>query len=153
MNAYKIMMFILLFSFSVTIVNGLQIYSSAGNIDPEGIDFADGEVTNYTTWDAVWAIIGQDLTIAVIGGIIAGSIAHWTAGVPGDKAFLYSSFVTFYLAKCIGVIQVFWSIAKVADASVKAPILVGVIIFSLVVAVSLYSFLMQLIGGPWQSME
>jgi len=156
MNAYKIMVFILLFSFSVTIVTGLNIYSSSGNVHPEGINFTDGEVTNYETWDVLWGLMGRDLTLAVVSGAIAGAIAKWIAGVPGDRAFLYSSFVTFYLAKTAGAIQVFWAIAQTAaqhGTEIKTAILVGVIIFSAVVALSLFSFLMQLIGGPWQSME
>ena len=156
MNAYKIMLVILLFSFSVTIVYVLNIYYSAGIVDPEGISFSDGEIANYTSWDALWEVMGRDLTIAVIGGIIAGSIAHWAAGVPGDKAFLYSSFVTFYLAKTTSAIAVFWSYGNVAGlygTNIKAAVLVGVIIFSVIVAISLFSFLMQLIGGPWASME
>jgi len=158
MNAYKIMLFILLFSFCVSIVNGLQIYSTTSVYanDTYGVNITNNEIQNYNSWDAIWSIIGSALVISIASGIISGSLANWITGVPGDKAFLYSTFMTFYVVKCAEAIQIFWNIGHVASqrgSTIGNPIYLGVILFSLVCVLALLSFLMQLIGGPWYSME
>ena len=156
MNAYKIMLFIMIFSFCVSAVTYLNIYNTAGGIVETDRNFSTNR-TVYTSFDAIWDIIGFDALTSVILGAIAGSLANWITGVPGDKAFLYSTFATFYLTKCGRAIAIFWSIGTYTSSSgseaVSNAVYIGVIIFSFVVAISLFSFLLQLIGGPWYSME
>lgn len=147
MNAYKIMLFILLFNLSLSAVTTLNIYSAAGTVHP-GENLSVG---SYSSFSAVMDFIGWDLFTSFIVGAIAGVFLAFK--VPGDSAFVYSTFSTFYLVKTQDALSVFWQMGETADSSVQTAILVGCVIFTFIVLIALISFIMQLVKGPWASMD
>jgi hypothetical protein len=145
------MMFILLFNFSISIVTGLSIYKTAGAVSPP----SDMDVHGYSSVSAIMDLIGWDLFYSFIGGAIAGVFVAYGLKVPGDSAFVYSTFSTFYVVKARSAVQIFWAIGNNDSISYtgQLAILFGCVIFTFVVMVALLSFLMQLVKGPWSGME
>jgi hypothetical protein len=144
------MMFLLLYNFSLSIVSGLSIYKNTHVSAPSGYD-----VETYTTQAMIMDLIGWDLITSFLGGAIAGVFLAYGLKVPGDSAFVYSTFGTFYIVKASDAIAIFWDLAKAGStpSEVKLAILFGVVIFTFVMAVALLSFIMQLVKGPWSGME
>jgi len=149
MNAYKIMLFIIIFNISVSAVTTLNIYSSAGNVHPSE-DFSS---TGYSGVQAVMDFVGWDLFASFITGAIAGVFLAYGLKVPGDSAFVYSTFSTFYLIKMQDALQIFWDMGSSADSSVQLAILISCTIFTFIAVIALLSFIMQLVKGPWATMD
>lgn len=149
MNAYKVMVFIILFNLSISAVTALRIYSTAGNVHVD----EQFNVSSYSGVDLVMDFVGWDLFTSFITGAIAGVFLAYGLKVPGDSAFVYSTFSSFYLLKTQDALVIFWDVGKVAPASVQLAILIACAIFTFVALVALLSFIMQLVKGPWASME
>ena len=149
MNAYKIMLFIMLFNLSLSAVTTLHIYSAAGNVHP-GENLS---VSSYSSFQAVMDFLGWDLLVSIITGFIGGVFLAYGLKVPGDSAFVYSTFSSFYLLKTQDALTIFWEMGNTANESVQTAIIVGCVIFTFVVVIALLSFIMQLVKGPWATME
>ena len=151
MNAYKIMLFLLLLNLSISAVTSLSIYSTAGNVDaPEEYNVS---YYQYSSFNVIMDFVGWDLIASLITGAVAGVFLAYGLKVPGDSAFVYSTFSVFYLAKTQDTLRIFWSMGETASADVQTAILTGCVIFSFVVVVALLSFIMQLVKGPWATMD
>lgn len=156
MNAYKIMMFILLFNFSISLVTGLSIYSNTHVSSAENFSIIseEGEMgDSFSSQKLIMDLIGWDIVASIITGSIAGVFLAYGLKVPGDSAFVYSTFASFYLIKAQESLYIFWSFGNNAPGSVKLAILAGCAVFTFVMMVALLSFLMQLVKGPWSGMQ
>ena len=151
MNAYNIMMYLFLFNISISVVLSLGIYASAPSepsINQDGTNIANVSELSESTNIDLFSVFGGNILLALASGTVIGGALSIFTGIPGDAAFAYSYFVTFYWSMAKNTVDILNSLASGNDG-----LLYIVIIFIGILGISFLSFLIQLIRGPWGSMR
>jgi len=144
------MLFLVLFNLSVSAVSVLDIYSDAGIVHPDDVFNAE----TYSGWAAILDFIGWAALFALIGGVMAASFYPFSSRVLGESAFVYGAFTGFYFTKTWQSLNIFWAYGNLTtNVDAKLAILVGCGIFGVIVVVAYLSFMLQLVKGPWGTME
>ena len=152
MKAYQIMMFMLLFSLSISVINVLHIYNIENQIDPtdqndpaEGINY---DVSDYQASSA-GTVTGRffgDLMLGIIAGVIAATITSYFTRVPADAAFAYGLFGGAFWGIAKNALGVIWRI-KPGDEG----IMIILVIFAIILSASFVVGILQMIRGGWES--
>lgn len=153
MNAYQLMMFLLLFNVSISIVIGLGIYNSVpepsdipGESDVGNISFS---TLHEQQKSDLLAIFGSNVIIGLVSATVIGGALSFITQVPGDAAFAYSFFISFYWTMAKNTVDVLYLLA--GSAGVGLSYIVAV--FVIILVISFISFLIQLVRGPWATMR
>jgi len=167
MNAYQLMVFLLLFNVSVSVVLGLGIYSndltSPGDIyvnyttgeddviqDVEGnVNLSTQALESYDKAD-VMAMFGGNILVSLVTGAVIGGALSFLTQIPGDAAFAYSMFITFYWGMAKNTVDILFSLT---EESAAIGLFYVVVIFVIILSISFLSFMLQLVRGPWASMR
>lgn len=168
MKAYQIMMFLMLFNLSVSMIAIIPIQGpTEGNIT-YGIyqpAVAVNNTYNVSRIDAeagddgskvVWRFLGFTV-LALIGGAIAGAIVAYLSRVPADSAVAYSIVATEFWAIAYSALAIIWDMGKIPTGSVgDVPVNIGVMMFVYaftgILAVIWIAWIIQLIRGGFKSM-
>ena len=148
MKAYQLMMFMLLFSLSISVINVLHIYNMESVIDPSEVN-ANYNVADYEAsagGDSVaMRFFGDLITGVVIGAVIGGIVSYFTK-VPADAAFAYSLFGGSFWGIALNALDTIWRIQPE-----NAGIMVVVFIFAAALGATFVVGILQLIRGGWEA--
>ena len=169
MKAYQIMMFLMLFNVSISLISIVPVQQPDGEnytyglfkpgISPPGkydvSKFSAGAVDG----DAVvWRFLGTTLSALVLG-MIAGAIVAYLTKVPADSAVAYSIVSTEFWAMAYTSLSIFWDMGQipagqdpVGGVEMNVGILAFVAIFTAILAVVYAAWLVQLVRGGFKSM-
>jgi len=146
-KALHVMLFLLLFNLSVSIVGGLHIYNMG--VDPG--EFTKGNIETYQTASARQDVFANFFITALeslIVGIISGSIVSYFTRIPADKAYVYSIFFSTYFWMGWNSTSIIWSVG-----SGNQGVQMIVIIFSIILIILFMIAIMQMPVGGWKSYE
>lgn len=148
MKAVHIMLFLLLFNLSISIVGTLNIYNLGVDV-PE--DFRQGSVESYESTTGrrdirleFFVIVAESL----IFGMVAGSIMTYFTKIPADKAYVYSVFFSSYWAMAWSSSSILWNLG-----SDNLGVQTIVVVFAIVLVVMFMIGVMQMPVGGWKSYE
>jgi len=147
-KAVHIMLFLLLFNLSISLVGVLHIYNIGVDV-PE--DFSQGNIENYESTSARRDIITDFFVLvaeSLIFGMVAGSIMTYFTKIPADKAYVYSVFFTTYWAMAWSSTSIIWSMG-----SDNQGVQMVVIVFSIILVSMFMIAIMQMPVGGWKSYE
>ena len=143
MKAYQLMMFMLLFCLSISVIDVLNIYQfNEVNVGSEYNTERTGVTEPSRTTDRFF---GSLLASAAIGAI-AGAVVSYLTKVPADSAFAYSIFATSFWGIAYNALATIWELAPNNQG-----IGVIIVIFSIVLAGTFAVGMAQLIRGGWKS--
>jgi len=172
MKAYQIMMFLMLFNVSVSLISIVPIENPDGTyrygIFQPGVSpgLKDGvDVYNVSNVGAgelgssdavVWRFLGTTITALVLG-MIAGAVVAYLTKVPADSAVAYSIISTEFWACSYSSLAIFWDMGKIPTGSVggvemNIGIMAFVYIFTAILAIIYVAWLVQLVRGGFKSM-
>jgi len=156
MNAYHLMAFLLLFNISMSVVLSMSIYT----VPVEPVPIVDVDDTNTSAdfsnpnslqkANLLYIFGGNVIAGLLMGVVFGGALAIWTQ-IPGDAAFAYSIFITFYWTMAKNTVDILYAISEGTGAG--DGLIYVVAVFVAVLAVSFVSFMIQLVRGPWGSMR
>jgi len=147
-KAYQLMMFMLLFSLSISVVNVLHIYNMENVIDPENVDTTYNVADYEASVDSnavVMRFFGDLIEGLVLGGIAATIISYFTK-IPSDAAFAYGIFGGTYFGFAKNALGTIWSIQPGNEG-----IMVIVFIFAVALGAVFITGILQLIRGGWEA--
>ena len=151
MKAYQLMLFMLLFSLSISVINVLHIYNMESEIDPSQVD-SDFDVSDYEGSagggeTVAMRFFGTLITGIIAGTIISGIVSYFTK-VPADAAFAYGLFGSSFWAIAISALDTIWRIDPGNEG-----IMVVIVIFAICLGASFVAGILQLIRGGWGGYE
>jgi len=152
MKAYQIMMFLLLFNLSISLVSALNIYNIGIAITNEDYDVEDYDaaVGAGENDKIVWRFIGATIT-GMVTGAIAGAVVAYLTRVPADSGVAYGIFTGTFWGITYSAVAIFWDIARVPTGGANVGLLMLIFIFVGIIAVIFVTGLLQLIRGGWKS--
>ena len=153
MNAYQIMMFLLLLNLSISIVNSVGIFNVG--VNPEDYNASGYEAKEeYTASGDFGTIRFIGVSIAsILSGAILGVFVGYLTQVPADSAIAYSIFTTTFWGLAYNASSVLWNFGTIAGDDYNAGIMMLLLVFFAVMAISFIAFLMQLVKGPWSTYQ
>jgi len=167
MKAYQIMMFLMLFNLSVSIVAIIPVQGPDGNVT-HGLfqpGVSPSQKYNVSRIDAeagdnsdkvVWRFLGTTI-IALVLGAIQGALISYLSRVPADSAIAYSIVSTEFWAISYSALAIIWDMGKIPTGAVDGVemnigVMVFVYAFTGILAVIWISWIIQLIRGGFKSM-
>ena len=165
MKAYQIMMFLLIFNLSISLISVIPITDSNGQVTygifKIGVDTSEEyDVTNYDAAVGaaenslvVWRFLGATIA-GIVAGAIAGAIFSLATRVPADAGVAYSVFAGTFWGIAYSALAIFWDIGAIETGSGTAThpaIMMLVFIFTGILAIVFVVGLLQLIRGGWGS--
>lgn len=139
MKAYQMMMFLLIFNLTISLVGALHIYNMEFGVD----DNYDVEGTSGTTIND--RFFGRMLITSFLGAI-AATVISFATKIPADAAFAYSLFASSFWGIAWQALDV---ITAIGGYSTGIWIVVG--IFIILLGGVFVVGLAQLIRGGWKS--
>ena len=148
MNAYQVMVFLLLFNLSLSIVISLDLYITESSPSDENLSI--DELKEVQKPDLLNVFGGNVLGSLVVGTVVGGALSIFT-GIPGDAAFAYSYFVSFYWGFAKNTLDILYSLLLESGSNTGLNFIV--IVFVTILGIAFLSFLIQLVRGPWATMR
>lgn len=142
MRAINIMMFLLLFNLSISIVGALNIYPSYTSVGP------DYDVSSANAGDAALSRFFGSIIVASIGGIIAGSIIAYLTKLPAASVLAYTIMTGDFWVITSNAFQVLWQIG-----GENTGMFVVLIVLGIITGFSFLAGIMQMITGGWRALE
>lgn len=145
MKAYQIMMFVIIFNMSLSIIGALSIYEPPVSVD----DTYD--VNTYRTANA-----GENLASTLLGGtfvaVIAGAISgaligSWVLKIPSSDGAAYGLFATLFWSSFLTASVILFRIGGESKG-----ILIAITVFLLLSGLIFVTGFMQLIRGGFKGM-
>jgi len=151
MKAYQIMMFLLLFNLSVSMISALSIYNIGVAVDEEyDVTNYEGDVSPRESDIIAWRFLGATLT-GLVTGAIAGAVVAYFTRVPADSGVAYGIFTGTFWGIAYSAIAIFWDIASVPTGGANLALMMLVFIFIGILGVVFAVGLLQLIRGGFKS--
>jgi len=148
MNAYHIMVFLLLFNVSLSIVISLDLYTASS---PPGDENLSIDALKEVRKPDLLNVFGGNVLLALAGGTIIGGALSIFTGIPGDAAFAYAYFVSFYWGFAKNTLDILYSLLLESGSNTGLNFIV--IVFVTILGIAFLSFLIQLVRGPWATMR
>lgn len=141
MKAWHIMLFLLLFNLSVSVVSTLHIY-----VMPTTPYY---NVTTYssTANGAFYSIFGN-IILTFISSAIAASFIRVFTRIPSAAAYVYSLFAGVFITITVNSFSVLWGIAPG-----NAGLVVVLVIFGIITGGIFLGGMAQIVGGAWSGIE
>jgi len=149
MKAQEIMMFLLLFNLTISLVGGLHIYNMGITVNEtyNVSEFAASDDTQI----AVWRLLGESI-LSILAGATAGALlASWTAKIPSDAGAAYGVFAGLFTSITLRAASTLWNLAYMPGATeYNIAILMIIVIFLGVTGIIFVMGLLQMIRGGWK---
>jgi len=142
MRAFHIMLFLMIFNLSLSLVGALSIYPTYVSTD------ARYDVSATNAGNAALYRFGGALLVASIGGIMAGSLISYFTKLPAAAAVAYGLFASSFWTFTIDAFAVLWRIGN-GNLGVTAVIT----IFGIIVGIIFLAGMMQMVSGGWRGIE
>ena len=155
MKAQEIMMFLLIFNLSLSLIGALHIYNLDVSVAEEkfnvsGYDAGTARGSSEGTNNLVWVLLGTSIS-AIAGGIIAGAMTSWLTRIPTDAGVAYGVFAGAFWGITLGASRTIWNIAYMSGlAGYNTAILMVIFIFLGVTGVVFIYGFVQLVKGGWK---
>ena len=147
MKAYEIMVFLLIFNLSISVVAVLHIYNLGITVSSD-YDVSQYEATASDTQKLAFRILAINL-ITFTAGIVAGAlIGSWVLKIPADSGAAYGAFTGVFWGACYNAMSIIWSIGEG-----QVGVMIIVFIFTILTGVVFFVGLMQLVRGGWKGMK
>lgn len=144
MKAWHIMIFLLLFNLSISVITTLHIY-------PLGISVSNEyNVTSgaYSSTKGVTNWFFGSLIAGFIGGAIMASFVRAFTRIPSAAAYVYSIFATEFWVITGNAFSVLWNIAPG-----NMGMIVVITIFGIMVGAVFLAGMLQIVAGAWSGIE
>ena len=142
MRAYHIMMFLLLFNLSISVVSALGIYPAYVSTDPAY------DVTSTNAGNSALYRFGGGLLATSLAAVMAGSLISYFTKLPAAAAVAYTLFATQFWNFTIQTFSVLWAIG---GGNVGMTVVITV--FGIMVGIIFLAGLMQMVSGGWRAVE
>jgi len=126
MKAQEIMMFLLLFNLSVSVVGALSIYNIG--VTPPEDKYNVTNVPSTNADDITYRFLGDTIGFMVVG-IVAGAMTSWLTRIPTDAGAAYGFFSGLFWGVTVSTIRIIWSIGNGFPGATGANLGILVIIF------------------------
>ena len=148
MKAYELLMFLLIFNVSISIVNDLNIFDVGISVSSEYQYDEDMDTSNL--W---WQFLGGSSLLTIGIGAIAGAvIGVLLTKIPSDAGAIYGAFTGAFWSSYVRVVAILWSIAAIAGQANNYGIMIIIFLFSGISGLIFFVGFSQLVRGPWKGM-
>jgi len=158
-KAFNIMIFLLIFNMSISLISAIPVDRDADGVLESGI-FEMGlstnssyDVTEYENVgpaDIVVRFIATSI-LGIAGGIIGGAALSWVANVPADSSIAYGAFVGTFWSQTLNSFWILWNLGATRGGIVQDIMMYFLFIFGAIIGVVFVAGMIQLVKGGWKS--
>jgi len=149
MNAVKIMLFLLIFNISLSLVSGLYIYNMQTTGDEK---FSMEEIEEHSGETSIWYFVGGATFATIVGGAVAGAVIGYVGGkIPTAEGIAYGVFAGTIIGVFITSTSILSNIVNMVPPFARGGVSVIVGLFLGITGLLIIIGYIQLIKGGMKS--
>jgi len=167
MKAYQIMMFLMLFNLSISLLSIVPVEDSDGNSHYGLFKYHVGvpskyNVSDYDTPDnpgeaeiPIYRFLGMTL-VGLVTGFVAGTVVAYLTKVPADAGMAYGAFTGTFWGMAFSSMAVLTELAFLAASGNQAAFMIAMVFVFIFGGITLVVFaagLLQMVRGGWTSFK